>query len=189
MRFTSALLLAFSLLVFAAGGARAEETGTLAWTTRPLTLYEGPGRSYEILGNVGSQLRLRVDRCTYQWCQIHTDGARGWVWRMALNFGQYPIPLWARPTDGYKWGGPGQVCLFEGRNFTGASLCLRSGQRSKDLLLQHLDNRFSSVSVAGRVSITLCRDRNWTSYCERVEHDQPVLNGFLDNNVSSYVVH
>jgi hypothetical protein len=89
----------------------------------------------------------------------------------------------------YPSGGPGEVCLYEGHNYTGDSLCLKSGSVSHDLLLQHLDNRYSSVTVQGNVSVTLCRDREFSSYCERVLHDQPALNGFLDNNVSSYRVH
>ena len=37
-------------------------------------------------------------------------------------------------------------------------------------------------------SVTLCRDRDFSSYCERIVEDQAVIHGFLDNNVSSYRV-
>ena len=68
-------------------------------------------------------------------------------------------------------------------------MCIRDrpGTVVHDLLLFDADNRFSSVEVNGG-SVTLCRDRDFSSYCERVVEDQPVLHGFLDNNVSSYRV-
>jgi hypothetical protein len=45
------------------------------------------------------------------------------------------------------------------------------------------------VSIEGNVSITLCRDRDYSSYCERFNESDPRLPGFLDNAVSSLRVH
>jgi uncharacterized protein YraI len=131
MRLVSALLAALSLTLFAGSGVRAEDSGTLAWTIKPLTLYEGPGIAYSVLGAVEGKIRLRVDRCTYQWCQIHVGRDRGWVSRSDLNFGQYPRAPWSGPVLQYPSGGPGEVCLYEGHNYTGDSLCLKSGSVSR----------------------------------------------------------
>jgi hypothetical protein len=46
------------------------------------------------------------------------------------------------------------------------------------------DNVYSSVRVNGG-SVVLCRDRDFSSYCELIVEDQASLHGFLDNNVSS----
>ncbi len=35
----------------------------------------------------------------------------------------------------------------------------------------------------------LCRDRDFHSYCERVNDSQTALHGFLDNNLSSFWVY
>jgi uncharacterized protein YraI len=183
-------LAALAGLLLACGAtASAEETGTLAWTISDLTVYEGPGTAYDVLGGVPGKIHVRVDRCTYQWCQIHDASTHGWVWRDDLSFGTEPRGPFTGPILKYKSGGPGTVCLFEGHDYSGASICMHSGAVSRDLLLLHLDNRYSSVTVEGNVSVTLCRDRDFSSYCERVNESQPRLQGFLDNAVSSYWVH
>lgn len=186
--------LAAMLAVLAALGATtlpasAIDSGTPAWTKGGLTVYEGPGTAYDVIGDVEADIHVRVDRCTYQWCQMHTAGINGWVWRDDLDFGEHNLNLLGLPSAKFKSGGPGTVCLYEGHDYTGEALCLTAGKVSRDLLLQHLDDRYSSVTVEGNVSVTLCRDREFSSYCERINESQPRLNGFLDNNVSSYWVH
>ena len=37
-------------------------------------------------------------------------------------------------------------------------------------------------------SVTACRDRHFTSYCERINESQPVLHGFLARRISSFHV-
>ena len=138
-----------------------------------------------IAGDIEGKERLRVDRCTYRWCRVHLGSVHGWVSRDALSFGQEPRGPWTGPVLNYKTGGPGLICLFEGRNYTGDSLCYPSGTYVHDLLLLRLDNRYSSVQIEGNVSVTLCRDRDFASYCERINDSEPRLHGFLDNNVSS----
>jgi hypothetical protein len=85
--------------------------------------------------------------------------------------------------------GYGTVCFYEGRNYTGASLCGTSGQVFNDLKLYGYDNRFSSVKVDGYVSAAACRDRGFKSYCERIIESQPVLHPHLMRNVSSIRVY
>lgn len=181
------LALAVFAALFAVFPASAQGTGTPAWSTAGLTLYEGPGNAYDVLGEIEEATRLRVDQCTGLWCRVHMGSKRGWVSRASLSFGTQPTRLGVNPD--YKSGGPGRVCLYEGRGYSGDYVCATSGTVVRDLLLFDLDDRYSSVTIEGNVSITLCRDRNFGSYCERVNGSMPALHGFLDNRVSSYRVH
>jgi hypothetical protein len=189
MRALVRLALSLALLLGLASTASALQTGTPAWALRPLTLMEGPGNAYDITGEVEAKARVYVDRCSGMWCQIHAGHARGWVDLYALGFGQEPKPPLSGPRLNLKQGGPGSICLYEGRNYTGASLCAGPGFVVHDLLLDHADNRYSSVLIEGNVSVLLCRDRNFRSYCVRVNESQPRLHGFLDNGVTSLRVY
>ena len=188
MRALVKLALSLALLLGLVSTASAVQTGTPAWTIVPLTLFEGPGKAYNITGDVGASERVFVDRCSRDWCQIRARHQRGWVSLFALSFGQSSTP-WPFARLNLKGGGPGLVCLYEGRNFTGEAMCAESGFFSKDLLLLNRDNRFSSVTIEGDVSVLLCRDRDFKSYCVRVNETTPRLHGFLDNNVTSVKVY
>lgn len=179
------LILAALLLAAGTLAAQALETGTPAWTTRPVTLLEGPGSAYDAVGDVEGEARIYVERCSKLWCQIRAGSVRGWADMAALSFGQEPKPPLSGPRLDYKSGGPGTVCLYEGHDFTGASVCHGTGFVAPDLLLYHADNAYSSVSIEGNVSVTLCRDRGFKSYCERINDSRSTLPGFLDNAVSS----
>lgn len=169
--------------------ALAVETGTPAWTIHDLTVYEGPGLEYDVVGDVSGDLQLRVDRCTYRWCRILTGSLSGWVSRDALSFGRHPRGPFTGPRLDYKYGGPGLACLYEGPNYSGDYVCLPSGTYRRDLLLYDADNRYSSVAIEGNVSITVCRDRDYSSYCERINASEPRLPVLLDNSVSSFRIH
>jgi hypothetical protein len=183
------MLLRFAFAVaaslFAVLPVAGAEVGTPAWLIDGQSLYEGPGVAYDVVGALGDETRIRVDRCTYRWCLIHAEGERGWAARDNISFGQYPRGPLTGPK--LKYGSGQVVCLYEGRHFTGDRVCAKPGTVVHDLLLLDADNRISSVEVNGG-SVTLCRDRDFSSYCERVVEDQPVIHGFLDNNVSSYRV-
>lgn len=179
-------LAVFALLAFAfAGPATAVETGTPAWLTHDVNLKEGPGRNYDNVGELPGKIRIRVDRCSRDWCQIRAEGAKGWVRLHSVSFGQEPSLV--GPKLNYP-SGLGTVCFYTGHNYTGSAVCNDSGFVMTDLLLVDLDNTFSSVTVEGAASVTACRDRHFTSYCERIIKSQPVLNGFLDDALSSYHV-
>ena len=75
------------------------------------------------MGDVAAETRIYVERCTELWCRVRSGGLRGWADTAALTFGQEPNPPLSGPRLGYKSGGPGTVCLYEGRDFTGASIC------------------------------------------------------------------
>lgn len=179
------LFVLIALTLAGGTGAFASDTGygTPAYSTRPLTLFEGPGLRYQVTGAIDKDMALTVYRCSVLWCAVGNAQGKGWTGLGGLDFG-VPGPRWS-----YASGGPGQVCFYEGHNYTGPSLCLGSGRTFYDLLLHGLDDRYSSVSVEGDVSASVCRDRDFQSYCERVIVSQPSLDNFLDNNVSSIRVH
>ena len=184
-----ASLTALALLVLGTVAASAVQVGTPAWSVRPLVLMEGPGHEYNVVGEIDGKVRIYVDRCAREWCRVHAGRAAGWTSLYDIAFGNViRSPLTLAPFP-YKWGGPGFICLYEGHNYSGQSLCFNSGSRVRDLLLLGADNRFSSVSIEGNVSVMLCRDRDYHSYCERLNDSQGVLQGFLDNNVSSVWVY
>lgn len=167
--------------------AAALETGTAAWLIEGQSLFQGPGTAYHIVGELDGETRIRVDHCTYRWCRIHAQGQRGWVARDNVSFGRHPRGPLSGPHLDYPSGGT--VCFYEGRNFGGDSVCAAAGTVVHDLLLFGLDNRYSSIEVVGAGSVTVCRDRDFSSYCERITESRPILHGFLDDNISSYRVH
>jgi uncharacterized protein YraI len=179
-----AVLVVLAIAAFAAP-ASAVETGTPAWLINASALKEGPGAAYQIIGELGDETRIRVDRCSVLWCLIHAEGQKGWVSLQNVNFGQHPRGPLTGPRLNYPSGG-GTVCFYTGENFSGTAVCRGSGFVMTDLLLVELDNTFSSVTIEGSASVTACRDRKFQSYCERIIESQPVLHGFLDDGVSSY---
>lgn len=163
--------------------------GTKAWSNIPLVLREGPGAAYDVTGEIAGEIRIIVDRCSRRWCKIRAEGERGWAEIDHISFGQQPGGPFDGPKLNYPQGGPGQVCFFEGPNYTGGSVCSETGKVVHDLLLLDIDNRFASVSVEGDVSALVCRDFNFTSYCERIIESKPRLPRFLYRAVSSYRIY
>ncbi|HEV7275125.1 MAG TPA: SH3 domain-containing protein [Devosiaceae bacterium] len=167
--------------------ASAIETGTPAWLINGQVLRAGPGAAYDVTGELGEETRIQVDRCTYRWCQIHADGARGWVSRDNVSFGQHPRGPLTGPRLNYPSGGT--VCFYTGPDFTGDHLCQPPGTVVHDLQLFGIDDRFASLLIPESGSVTVCRDRDFSSYCERIIASQPLLPRLLVNAVSSYRVH
>ncbi len=92
MRDLLKLALCAALLALGIGSAAAVETGSAAWTDFPLPMFEGPGKQYQLVGEVPGQIPVRVDRCSGFWCQIRVGYAQGWVDRYKLSFGRAPYP-------------------------------------------------------------------------------------------------
>jgi hypothetical protein len=185
-RFGAAIGIALFWLTLAIGGATAGSIGlgTHAWLNNAVTLYDGPGTEYDIVGDLADGIEVKVERCAPIWCRVKADGGRGWMYRRALSFGQSPNGMF--PGEKFEWGaGAGTVCLYTGENYTGASLCRDSGFVMRDLQLYGNNDTYSSVTIEGSASVLLCRDRLFMSYCERVNESRPTLHGFLDNNISS----
>ena len=105
-----------------------------------------------------------------------------------VEFGEYPRTSILGLGHRYP-AGNGAVCFYTGANYTGTAYCNASGFVAQDLVLHGIDNTLSSVQIEGNASVTACRDRQFTSYCERIIESQPVLNGFLDDALTSYHIH
>lgn len=183
-RLALAALVALFLTIPASAG---QPTGSAAWTTAGWvsfngTLYAGPGKRYDAVGTVDEGARVRVDRCSKRWCQIHTASLRGWLSLDNLSFGQAPDGPFRGPQFGFNYGGT--VCFYEGEGFTGASFCAKGGRVFEDLALVGRDNRISSIEVGGG-SVLVCRDRGFRSYCERINEDKSSVDGLLNNAISS----
>lgn len=176
--------LALSLFALAALclPAAAVEVGSPAWLINAETLMEGPGSMYRTVGEIGDETAIRVDRCTYRWCLVHAGHQNGWVSRDNISFGLEPRGPLTGPKLDYPTGGT--VCFYSGANYTGEELCLKPGMVVPDLLRSGRDNRYVSVMTNGG-SATVCRDRHFANYCERIVEDTPSLHGFLARNVSS----
>jgi hypothetical protein len=169
------------LTAFAANAASDTMEGTPAWSTGPLVLHQGPGAAYDVVGQIPDDTRLTVFRCSPLWCVVEAGNQKGWTRSGAISFGVSSADWF---TPGLQFPVGGTACLYEGENYTGAYLCLDGGSVYSDLLLHGADNRFSSIKIEAG-SFSLCRDRKFQSYCERVLTSQPVLDPFLNNNVSS----
>lgn len=165
-------------------------SGTHAWSTQTLVLHTGPGAVYDLTGDeIPTDVAIKVLRCTVLWCLVDGPGGRGWAVKERISFGMAPAdwPFGINPD--YPQDGPGEVCFYEGSHYTGRSFCAKSGRVLVDLALVHWDNRVSSVRVSGNVSVAACRDRDFSSYCERIVASQPVLDPFLRRALSSIRVY
>jgi uncharacterized protein YraI len=183
------LAVGFGLSLLSPAMAQSPDVGSHGWASMELNLRSGPGAAYEFTGTIAEDSAVRIQRCHINWCLVKAGSVRGWTSLERLSFGAGPEgPLFLVRPD-YPAGGPGTVCFYEGRNFTGQSLCAGPGQVFTDLKLYGHDNRFSSVKVTGNVSAAACRDRGFKSYCERIIESQPVLNQFLVRNLSSVRVY
>ncbi|MEO6012248.1 MAG: SH3 domain-containing protein [Devosia sp.] len=192
--FARLALAALIALFIAAPAAAVQPKGSAGWTTDGWVsfdgqLYAGPGTNYDETGSVASGMRVRVDRCSGLWCQIHTSSVKGWMSLDNLSFGQAPDGLFRGPKFDISRGGPGQVCFYTGADFTGASFCGASGRVFRDLALVGNDNAISSVEVGTGVSAIVCRDRGFRSYCEVIAVSQGSVTGLLSNSISSVRVY
>lgn len=165
----------------------ASGSGTSAFVLNSMVLYSGPGTNYPSAAiDVTQGQSVNISRCTLRWCQL--ANSNGWLSIDDLSFGQSAKGPFEGPKFATEQGGDGEVCFFDGANFSGASFCLPAGATARDLALLGWDNKISSISVGEGVSVRLCRDRNFTSYCATVNQDTPKLERFLGNAVSSYLV-
>ena len=165
----------------------ADGLGSKAWVLNNSALSTGPGTVYAATGQtvIGGQ-SLRVTRCSRRWCKV--ANSNGWLSLDNLSFGQQARGPFSGPKFSTGRGGDGKVCFYTGSNFSGSSICLGTGAVARDLVLWGWDNKISSVSVGDGVSVNLCRDRNFSSYCELIDKDTPRLSRLLSNAASSYQI-
>jgi uncharacterized protein YraI len=176
--------------LFTLGTAQAATLyGTPAWTDKPLAMRAGPGGAYGVTGNVGGKLHILVYRCTQGWCRIKTDAGFGWVGQRHLSFGRFPGNSFTNGVPSMPSSGPGSACFYTGANFTGSYSCTGPGYVANDLALSGSDNTIASIRLTGDVSVAVCRDFDFSSYCERIVTSKPHLGPFLTKSISSLHVY
>jgi len=180
------VITAFTCLLLLTG--MAEAGVSKAFAKDPVTLHTGPGTRYDATSTLPAGTPLDIERCTALWCLIAKTNQHGWVSRASLTFGNYPRGFLSGRKLDLTLRGPGTVCFYTGTRFTGRSLCARSGEVMSDLALVGYDNAFQSVKVTGKISVQACRDFYFSSWCETISADQPVLNRYLRRGLSSYRV-
>jgi hypothetical protein len=193
LRSVRVLAVALAALFLVAPAGAVQPTGSAAWTTDGWVnlsgdLRAGPGMQYDVTDSITEGVRVRVDRCSKRWCQIHTASARGWMSLDNLSFGQAPDGLLAGPKFPTQRGG-GVACFYSGEGFSGLSFCAKSGHVIPDLALAGHDNEISSVEINGAASALVCRDRGFRSYCEVVDVSRGRLDGLLSGGISSIRVY
>ncbi len=185
-RWLIALFALFWGLSVLAPSAQAHELGTPAWVISDSDLLSGPGTRYDVVASLNKGSAIVVTRCSDRWCLIGAQN--GWLSIDKLSFGQVP----RGPLSGSKFevgrGGPGEVCFYEGADYTGKSVCQPSGGVARDLALLGWDNVISSVSINGDVSANLCRDPDFTSLCTLIAQSTPHLEPLLQDAASSWQV-
>ena len=182
----SSALLRVALVVIAALFAlpNAAYANTAAWLLSDATMVAGPSPAYKTVGNGAKGALVVVDRCSRGYCKIDFEGIAGWVALSELSFGLEARGPWTGAHFNAKSGG-GTACLYTGTGYSGDSLCRDSGFVVTDFARTGLDDQFASITVSGDASVLVCRDMNFTSYCETITTDTPKLHRFLVNNVSS----
>ena len=179
-RLLAALPGALLLLTLSLAPAMAQTaSGSHAWSTTDLLLRDGPGTAYAQTGaEIAADVPVMVQRCQKLWCLVDANGARGWTSKQYIDFGRGPsvtvVTALSVP-----------ACFYSGTNYSGSEVCLPSGRVIQDLALLGLDNGFASVRIDGPGSVSVCRDRFFQSYCERITVSQPALDPYLFHNASS----
>ena len=186
MRSILALGLAFALCLLPATPALSETAaGSHGWSRETLVLRSGPGAAYDSPGEIPAEVAIKVLRCQKFWCNVDGPGGRGWTGKAAVDFGKDPYWPILDPDNEWPDLEGGQMCFFEGTNYTGRSFCAGTGEVFPDLATWGWDNRISSIQVATATSAAICRDRFFQSYCERILESQPVLHPYLRDSLSS----
>jgi uncharacterized protein YraI len=192
MSILSRLVLGAALLLLSALPAAAvQPSGSAGWSTEGWTylegnIYAGPGTRYGQVDTIEAGIRVRVDRCTHMWCEIHTKSLHGWMVQSNVGFGEGPWNLHQQPDFPVHAGGT--VCFYSGHDYTGAETCYHGGHVVRDLKFAGLDNSFGSVKVGGG-SVLACRDRWFRSYCVILNEDHPRIEGLLDRAITSIHVY
>ncbi|MHA6297442.1 peptidase inhibitor family I36 protein [Devosia sp. CAU 1758] len=186
MRSLLALGLALALCLSPATPALSgSEAGSHGWSRETLVLRDGPGEQYAVTGEIPADAAIKILRCQNIWCVVDGPGGRGWTGNGAVDFGKNPH--WPLLDSDNEWPdlAGGQLCFYEGANFTGRSFCAGTGEVFIDLATWGWDNRIASIEVITATSAAICRDRDFQSYCERIASSQPMLDPLLARNLSS----
>ncbi len=126
----------------------------------------------------GATVEVDPDSCTKGFCQLDNDfGPQGWVAEDFIEFDDEDEP---EPEVA-------EVCFFDKSNFGGQSFCMEPGDVTNKLPA-NWDNRISSLTIEGDISVDLCTDKNLFGTCGTFSADTRNLPAKLNNKVTSIEV-
>ncbi len=156
------------------GGGGAGRGNAVA--TASVNVRAGPGTNHPVVDVLSPGQSVSISRCTNGWCFVDQRGPSGWV---SQNF----LRETGRP--GGSTGARREACFYEDRHFRGRSFCARPGDSDRNL--GAWNNRISSISIRGGMTVQVCTDRDGRD-CDAFNRDTPTLPWWLDGNISSYRV-
>ncbi|MFZ2099148.1 MAG: peptidase inhibitor family I36 protein [Oricola sp.] len=80
---------------------------------------------------------------------------------------------------------PYRVCVYDGANYQGASVCANAGV-SAPAIPPIWNDKITSIKVFGGARIRLCQNPGFGGFCNIFSANTPTLGGPLNNNASSY---
>lgn len=153
----------------------------VATVIEKVNIRKAPSPNSKKLGSLpaGSQVEVDPDSCINGFCQLDNDfGPQGWVAEDFISFDdeeEEPEPEIA------------EVCFYDKSNFGGQSFCMEPGDVANKLPA-NWDNRISSLTIEGDISVDLCSDKNLYGTCGTFSSDSKNLPAKLNNKVSSVEV-
>ncbi len=183
-----------------------------AAATGSVNVRSGPATSYARVDTLQPGESVEVEGCRAGWCYVTRPGPDGYVsasylrrssgqrmepdFNLSFNFpngGSFSIGTGGvsigigggRP--GRPGGGPGDrggdVCFYDGANFTGARFCMDEGQMIPNLNRTGWNNRISSIRNPDGLRVTVCDDAGYDD-CRTYRTSARSL-GSLNNAISS----
>lgn len=140
---------------------------------------KAPAPNAKKLGTLpmGTQVEVDPDSCTNGYCQLDSDfGPQGWISEDLFEFVEEEEPEEIA-----------EVCFYDKSNFGGASFCLEPGD-VQEKLSSKWNDRISSVTVTGDISVDLCSDAGLYGVCTTLSSDVKSLPAKLNNKVSAIEV-
>lgn len=171
----------------------------------------GPGTNYAVVDTLYAGEDVDITQCTSsgKWCYVTHSGPDGWVHTSLLqpvggsgsgsgstsnncNFHIGPsgfklecdgssitLPIPGTPPT------PKKVCVYNGSNYTGASVCVTAGTSDPNLT-GFWNNRITSLKVFGGAKVQLCQNPGYGGFCNTFSSNVPHLGFALNNKASSY---
>jgi len=183
-----------------------------AVATGSVNVRSGPSTSYARVDTLRPGEAVEVEGCRSGWCYVTRPGPDGYVsasylrrsggaamepnFNLSFNFpngGSFSIGSGGvsigigdgRP--GRPGGGSGDmrgdVCFYDGANFTGARFCMDRGQMTPNLNRTGWNNRISSIRNPDGLRVTVCDDAGYDD-CRTYRTSARSL-GSLNNAISS----
>ncbi|MCF6344617.1 MAG: SH3 domain-containing protein [Devosiaceae bacterium] len=81
-----------------------------------------------------------------------------------------------------------EVCFYKGNNFTGSRGCAPVGT-NRPTISAAWNDTISSLKLTGGAKVKICQGANFTGLCTNITSNKAVLNGALNNKISSYRVY